>query len=335
MSRTYDIAVCDSTSLGGETLIRLLEEKRFPIGRFYPLSDLADSGSSVKFFGEDLDVTTESAFECTDVDLVFIPCASTVKESFLQQAMAAECMVIDGSKGAAAVPGSLVVLSAKDEELLDHAFVKKRVVIPSSPAAIALSVLHTINDIVAIERIDITAFQSVASGGNAGIDELRKQTIDLLNGKPVQSNIFPDRIAYNLIPQLGSIDDRGITHEEVMIETEICSGLNITGLDIRSTSVVAPVFYGECLSVTLDTEYAVAISALIDALSDTVRVNIFQGSEYPTLEHAVGADKVMIGRLRAIPGRENAISFWLVADGDRQGALSMISVAERLIRYFL
>ena len=125
MSRTYDIAICDSTSLAGETLIRLLEEKDFPVGSFYPLSDGADSGSSVEFRGEEMDVTTESGFECTDVDLLFVPCGSSVKEMVLQQAMAAGCMVIDGSKGAAAMYGSLVALAGGDVDVLDHAVMQK------------------------------------------------------------------------------------------------------------------------------------------------------------------------------------------------------------------
>ena len=198
-----------------------------------------------------------------------------------------------------------------------------------------LTALRAINEVATIERIDITAFQSASSAGNAGIDELRKQTVDLLNGKPVEGNVFPGRIAYNLIPQAGNIDEFGMTADEVMIETEICSGLNVSGLDIRSTSVVAPVFYGDCLSVTLDTEHAVDGDSIIGALNNTGLIDVFQGNEYPTVEQAAGADEVMIGRVRTIPGRDNALSFWLAADGGRQGALSMVSVAEALIRDFL
>lgn len=335
MSKTYDIAICDATSLTGETLIRLLEDKKFPIGHFYPLSDIANKGAFVEFRGEEIDITTESGFECIDVDLLFVPCGSSVKETVLQQAVAAGCMVIDGSKGAAAIYGSLVASPCYDESLMDHASMQKRIIIPSSPAAVLLTTLSVINEIYAIDRINITAFQPASTAGHPGVDELRKQTVDLLNGKPVESTVFPDRIAYNLIPQKGNLDALGMTDEEVMIETEICTALNISGVDIRSTSIITPVFYGDCLSVTLDVEHRVDLDTIADALNNTQKIKIFQGSEYPTVANAAGSDEIMVGRLRSVPGKDTALSFWLVADGCRQSALAMISAAEILISTFL
>ncbi|WP_263079781.1 Asd/ArgC dimerization domain-containing protein [Endozoicomonas sp. Mp262] len=335
MSRTYDIALCDTTSLAAKTLISLLEDKSFPIGTLYPLSDSADSGSTIDFHGEELDVLTESGFEFADADLAFIPAGSSINDQVIQQAIESGCMIIDGSRGAAEHYGAVLAMADMDRDSLEAAVMQKRVVIPSSPAALILPALKTISEIAAIERVDITACLAVSRAGDSGINELRKQTIELLNGKPVNAEAFTRRTAYNLIPEVGTIEASGQSSEECILDAEIRAGMEVDDLDIRSTCMIAPVFFGDSVTVSLDLDIPVDLDVIHDALGENNAINLFESTDYPTVEQAAGSDHIMLGRLRRQPGSDGALSFWVAADATRQGALQALLVAETLIKDFL
>ncbi len=335
MSKTYDIALCDATSMAAEALIKLLEEKNFPLGIVYPLSDLADSGSVIEFREEELDVLTESGFEFTDVDLVFVPAGSQVDDAIVPRAIEAGCMVIDGSRDAAEQYNSVMFMPGFDETELETALMQKRIVIPSSPAAMLLPVLSPIHAQWGVDRVDITACQAVSTMGNPGVDELRKQTVQLLNGKPADNKIFPRRIAYNLIPEVGTIDGLGISSTEHLIEAELRLGLDVDDIDARSTCVTVPVFFGDSIAVSLDTERPVDLETLETTLASVDLICWFDAGDYPTVEQAAGSDQIMLGRVRKLPGREYSLNFWITADLVRLGALSTVTAAEILIKDFL
>lgn len=335
MNKPCDIAICDAGSLAGETLIRLFEEAILPAGNVYLLSDTAEKGATIELSGEEVDVLPAATFEFMDVDLVLIPVGGAISESVIRQALAANCMVIDGSLGAAGHSGAVVALPGLNEEALDVAVAQKRLVVPASPAAMALTALQAINDVSLINRVDMTACQSVSRQGNAGIDALRKQTVGLLNGKPVDHGIFPHRIAYNLIPQVGALTSEGISAEELMVETEIWAGLNDSGIDVRATCITVPVFYGDNLAVTVDLDGPVDITAVRSALDAVDRIDLYEGNDYPTVEQSASSDQILLGRLRAIPGNKESLSFWVSGDACRQGAIAIMAMAQRLIGDFL
>ncbi len=335
MNKHYDIAICDACSLAGDALIRLFEKTALPAGNVYFLSDTAEKGATVELSGKEVDVLQAATFEFMDVDLVLIPVGAAISEWVIEQALAANCMVIDGSPGAAGHSGAVVALPGLNEEALDIAVVQKRLVVPASPAAMVLTTLQAINGVNMINRVDITACQSVSRHGNAGIDALRKQTIELLNGKPVDYGIFPQRIAYNLIPQVGALTPEGISAEELMVETEVWAGLNDGGIDVRATCIAAPVFYGDNLTVTLDLDSPVDIIAVRSALDAVNGIALYEGNEYPTVEQSVGNDNILLGRLRTLPGKEESLGFWVSGDSSYQGAIAVTTLAQRLIADFL
>lgn len=335
MSRTYDIALCDATSLAGQTLIGLLQDEGFPVGVLYPLSDTAEKGATVAFHGEELDVLIASGFEFADADLLFIPAGGHGDEQQIQQAIESGCMIIDGRRGAAEQYGSVLAMDAMTPERLEAAFNQRRVVIPATPAALLLPVLQALSTVAAIERVDVTACQSVSREGDGGIMELRKQTIALLNGLPAEAGAFARRTAYNLVPQVGTMEPSGHSSEECILDAELRQGLCRDDLDIRSTCLVAPVFFGDSLAVSLDFDRAVNLDEVRQVLSSTALITLSMDGDYPTVEQAAGADGIMVGRLRTQPANTAALSFWLAADAVRQGALLAVQVAQALIKDFL
>lgn len=331
MTNTYDIAVSHATSLAGETLIKLLEERQFPAIKLYPLDASADSDTTVEYMGEELDLVAADNVNLARVDFLFIPAGSPRDQAMMMKAIEAGCTVIDGSVGAATSDSILPVLPGINDYQLEEARMNRYVAFPASPAATLLPVLHAIQTRYGINRLTVTACLAVANAGNEGVTELRNQTIQLLNGKPVEQNTWPHRVAYNLLPQVGDIDEQGVTKVEQQIKQETNALLH-NELDMRITCMIAPVFYGDSLVVDLDTDEPMDIYEISGLLGEEENVDVAMGQEYPTAEEAAGSDQVKLGRLRQSSVYGTDLSFWVTADGVRRGALIAVELAELLIK---
>ncbi|OED41273.1 hypothetical protein ACH42_14475 [Endozoicomonas sp. (ex Bugula neritina AB1)] len=329
MTRTYEVAISDAASLAGETLIRQLEERQFPATKLYPLG--ADDTVSMNYLGEELDLVDASTVDFSDIDLLFIPAGTVRDPDMMAQAVDSGCLVVDASKGAASMGHSMPVMPGINDYQLEEARLSRYVVVPSSPAALLLSVLKQIQNRYGLTRINLTACLSVANSGNEGVNELRGQTVQLLNGKPVETETYPHRIAYNLLPQVGPIDEQGVAECEGHLRTEISTLLS-NDIDVRVTCVIAPVFFGDSLSVDLDSDQPMDLQDVADSLSELSAHELSESGAYPTAEEVAGCDTIQLGRLRQSSVYGTDLSFWLVADGVKRGAIAAVEVAELLIK---
>ena len=331
MTRTYDIAVSDADSLAGETLIKLLDERQFPAVKLTPLG--SDTSATVEYMGEELELVHASSVNYADIDMLFIPAGAIRDPDMMAQAVEAGCMVIDASRGAAAMGHSIPVLPGMNDYQLEEASLNRYVSVPSSPAILILPVLQQLHNRYGLTRINLTACLSVAYSGNEGVDELRAQTIQLLNGKPVETKAYPHRIAYNLLPQSGVIDEQGVAETEQYLRTEIMSLLS-SEMDVRVTCVTVPVFFGDSLAVDLDSDQPMDLQDVVNSLSELQTHELSESGAYPTAEEAAGNDVIQLGRIRQSSLYGTDLSFWLVADGVKRGAMAVVDVAELLIKDF-
>ncbi len=329
MTRTYDIAVSDAGSLAGDTLIRLLEERQFPAIKLYPLG--SDDSVTVEYLGEELELIKSNSVDFVDIDILFIPAGTSRDPDMMAQAVDAGCMVIDASAGAAAQGHSMPVLVGMNDYLLEEAKLNRYAVVPSGPAILLLPVLQQLHNRFGLTRLNLTVCLSVSHAGNDGVDALRTQTVQLLNGKPVETKTYPHRVAYNLLPQVGTIDEQGESESENHLRAELSSMLNHE-IDVRVTCVKAPVFFGDSLVVDLDSEQPMNIQEVADLLSEMPAHELSASGSYPTAEEAAGSDEIRIGRLRQTSVYGTDLSFWLVADGVKRGAVEVVDVAELLIK---
>ena len=332
MNRTFDVAVFDAGNLSGETLVRLLDERVFPVGSLYPLAGNPGPDSTVEFRGEELELVNISGFNFADTDLLFLPAGSEPERSWVDAAVESGCMVIDASRNPGA--GS-VILPAVNPELVQDAFEKKYAVVPSSPAALMLPVLKPLQDAVGIDIVSVTACQAVSGSGSEGITELRGQTLSLLSGKPVSSEFYSQRVAFNMLPEVGNIQEDGFSSEETAIIQELMAVLDTDDIRVNPTCVRVPVFYGDSLAVHLEMDRPLNVADARELLSGVDGLVLAAAGEIPTVETLADNDDMVIGRIRQNPACPEQLSLWLVADAVKRGSISSLELAEILLKDFL
>jgi aspartate-semialdehyde dehydrogenase len=203
-----------------------------------------------------------------------------------------------------------------------------------------LVALKPIYDAVGIERINVATYQAVSGTGKEAIEELANQTASLLNGRPVETKVYPRQIAFNVIPHIDSFQDNGYTKEEMKMVWETRKIMGDERIQVNPTCVRVPVFYGHSEAIHIETRDKITAEQarkLLEAAPGIVVLDERQPGGYPTpVGDASGKDPVFVGRIREDISHPRGLNLWVVADNVRKGAaLNSIQIAETLIRDFL
>jgi len=197
---------------------------------------------------------------------------------------------------------------------------------------VALKPLH---DAVPIRRIVVSTYQAVSGAGAKAIEELARQTRELLNAKTPEVNVLPARIAFNVIPHIDVFLEDGYTKEErkMIEETKKIMEADIS---VTATTVRVPVFYGHSESVNVTFDGPMDADRARELLAEAEGVCVVDdpaGEDYPMPMEAAGTDPVWVGRIRNDHSFPNSLHLWVVADNVRKGAaLNAVQIAEILIR---
>jgi aspartate-semialdehyde dehydrogenase len=337
MIEPLNVAVVGATTLVGETLIQLLEERQFPVAELFLLTDDEESTGRIEFKGKHLRVGSLEKFDFSQVQLAFFCAGPDVSGRYVDRAIEAGCKVIDQSsrfRHESDVP--LVVPEVNGETTVGAALI-------ASPgcAAIALSAaLKPLHDAVGIKRVDVTTLQAVSGRGKKGIEELATQTVALLNMRGVEPGLFPRQIAFNVIPEIEAYEPNGYTLEEMKVTWELRRLLGEGGLAVHVTAVRVPVFYGHSASVRIETKSPLSVEAARQLLSKAPGVKLQEGEvsgDTPTpVTEGAGNDEIWVGRLRQDHDDPNGLALWVVTDNIRKGgALNALQIAERMTKYHL
>ena len=183
MSKTYNIAVLGATGAVGETMLSILEQRNFPVGSVYPLASARSIGRTVEFQGESLDVLDINGFDWTQAQIGLFSAGASVSAHWAPIAAAASCVVIDNTSQFRYQDDIPLVVPEVNPQAI--ALYKNHGIIanPNCSTIQMLVALKPIHDAVGIERINVCTYQAVSGTGKKAIDELEKQTADLLNGK--------------------------------------------------------------------------------------------------------------------------------------------------------
>ncbi len=336
MSQTFDIAIIGATGTVGETLVQVLEEREFPIGNLHLLASIESAGASVPFRGKNVRVREVEQFDFKQVQIVFFAAAEQVTHSFVARAREAGCNLIDLSGALPAAEAPLLVPEANADVL---AQLKAPFQINSpSPCAIALAVaLAPLREVLNIQRITATACLAVSSVGREGVSELARQTAELLNVRPLEPRFFDRQVAFNVLAQVGKPDATGFSRVEKRLVEEVKAVLATPHLKVSATCVLAPVFFGDSLSVSLQCAGAVDLGAVNAALEAAESVELVEEGDYPTVVgDAVGQDVIYVGRVRVGFDDLCELNLWIASDNVRKGAaLNAVQIAELLIKHYL
>lgn len=338
MSQKFNVAVLGATGLVGRQIIETLEERKFPIDTLYLLASERSAGEDIKFAGEDIEVIDVETFDFANAHIALFSAGGSVSEKYAPIAAEAGCVVIDNTshfRNDYDVP--LVIPEVNPEALSD--FRNRNIIANPNCSTIQMLVaLKPIYDAYGIERINVSTYQSVSGGGKKAVDELAKQTANLMNARPLENDVFPKQIAFNVIPQIDSFEDNGYTREEMKMVWETQKILGDGSVMVNPTAVRVPVFYGHAEAIHLETRMPVDVEHVKQLLNDAPGVEYIEDEQdYPTpVSDASGNDTVYVGRVRQDISHPHGLNLWVVSDNTRKGAATnSVQIAELLIEQYL
>lgn len=338
MSQKFNVAVLGATGLVGRQIIETLEERKFPIDTLYLLASERSAGEDIKFAGEDIEVIDVETFDFANAHIALFSAGGSVSEKYAPIAAEAGCVVIDNTSHFRYdydVP--LVVPEVNPEALSD--FRNRNIIANPNCSTIQMMVaLKPIYDAYGIDRINVTTYQSVSGGGKKAVDELAKQTANLMNARPLENDVFPKQIAFNVIPQIDSFEDNGYTREEMKMVWETQKIFGNSSVMVNPTAVRVPVFYGHAEAIHLETRMPVDVEHVKQLLNDAPGVEYIEDEQdYPTpVTDASGNDAVYVGRVRQDISHPHGLNLWVVSDNTRKGAATnSVQIAELLIEQYL
>ena len=340
MAAKYKVCVVGPKSLLGETLLEILEARAFPVDELMLVYQGEQVCESVNYCGEDYPVQDIDGFDFSLCHFAFFCVDQALAEAYVPQAAEAGAVVIDDSAAFRHDPD--VPLVVPEVNAIDLAGYESRRIIanPNSCVIIMALALKPIYDAAGLSRVNAVTIQSVSGAGRAAVAELAQQSIGLFNHKPMESEVFPKQIAFNLLPQIGALDQAGVAGEEAKIMQELKRVLQKDDIGVNVTSVRAPIFYGHSIALHIETERKLSQEAARAVLENASGIVLYEEDDaggYPTpMVEAAANDPVFIGRVREDVSHPHGLNFWAVADNMRKGgALNMIQIAEILIEKYL
>ena len=335
----YNIAVVGATGVVGQEMIRILEERKFPVDKIKLLASERSAGQYLEFNGkqEKVYLLSEETFEGIDIGL-FSPGAS-VSAVYAPKAGKAGCVVIDNTSQFRMEPDVPLIVPEVNPKAIGE-YKKRNIIANPNCSTIQMVVaLKPIHDAVKIKRIVVSTYQAVSGAGKEAMDELSDQALAIYGQKEIKKKVFPYQIAFNCIPQIDVFLDNGYTKEEMKMVNETRKIMGDNSIKITATTVRVPVFNSHSEAVNIETEKKITAKEIKELLSKAPGVKVLDDTkklEYPMPIDASERDDVFVGRIREDESMPNGINMWIVADNLRKGAaLNAVQIAEILIREYL
>ncbi len=330
-----NIAVVGATGAVGGEMIKILEERKFPVGKIRLLASKRSSGETLEFKGRATKVEVLTTDSFNGIDIALFSAGAARSREFAYAAVEAGAVVIDNSSAFRMeddVP--LVVPEVNPHSAQNHNGI---IANPNCSTIQMVVALHPLNVKAKIRRIVVATYQAVSGAGRRAVEELSSQVTNLLALKSVEAEVFPHRIAFNCIPHIDDFLDNGYTKEEMKMVNETRKIMGEPDLLISPTAVRVPVFYGhgESINVEFDAPMSPEYARDILAISPGVAV-VDDPSEnsYPLAADCAGRDEVFVGRIRKDDSLKHGLNMWVVSDNIRKGgALNAVQIAELLLKH--
>ncbi len=340
MTKTYDVAVVGATGAVGEAMLTILAERSFPVGNIYALASERSAGKRVSFGDKMIKVENLAEFDFAKVQVGLFSAGGSISTEYAPKAAQAGCIVIDNTSEFRYDDDIPLVVPEVNAHAITRHTNRGIIANPNCSTIQMLVALKPIYDAVGITRINVATYQAVSGSGKEAIEELASQTASLLNGKPVNTNVYPKQIAFNALPQIDVFLDNGYTKEEMKMVWETKKIFEDENIVVNPTCVRIPVFYGHSEAVHIETGQRIDAAAARVLLKRAPGVEVLDDrcdGGYPTaITESAGSDPVFVGRLRDDISHENGLNMWVVADNVRKGAaLNSVQIAESLIKHYI
>jgi aspartate-semialdehyde dehydrogenase len=332
------VGVVGASGLVGRDILDLLDERQLVVGRLALFGSVRTAGSEVDLGDRHEKIALLGAGSFADLDVVFFTAGPTLAGEFAPQASAAGAVVIDTSSRFRLDPEVPLIVPEINTAAIGE-YRERGILATPSPVATALAVvLAPLAARAGLRRVVVATYQGVSGAGRRALVGLSHETIDLLNARGPRRTRFARRIAFNCIPQVGSIGPAGGTSHELQVIGETRKVLGLPELAMAVTAVRVPIFYGHGLALNVETEEPLDAVAAADLLRAAPGVFLHETEDdpYPTPSEIAGSESAHVGRLRDDPSTANGLNLWVALDNVRKGAaLNAVQVAEILVREYL
>lgn len=330
------VSVIGATGMTGRELLRILEERSFPISHIKLFSSKNSAGEKMEFRGEDIVVEELVSPEQITTQIAFFAAGGAVSRAFVDQVAERGTICIDKSSALRMREDVALLVADVNDDILKHQ-PPKIIASPNCVATPLTQVLAPIHRLAPLESVVISTYQAVSGAGKHGTDELETQVRDLFNLRDPKINVFGQRIAFNVLPFIpgkGTINEQGKTEEEWKVIEECQKILGLPHLKMEATCVRVPVFNGHSMAVSIATTKEIKINDVVEVLAKTPGIIVVDDpikAKYPTALDASGEDMTLVGRIRPNTAAQYGLSLWIVSDNLRTGAaLNAVRIAEKL-----
>jgi aspartate-semialdehyde dehydrogenase len=332
MSRQYRVAIVGATGAVGIEMLHVMERRNFPATSIKLLASARSAGKTFKFRRQELAVQPLGVNSFEDMDLAFFSAGAAISLEYAPIATQSGAIVIDNSSAHRMqdeVP--LVIPEINGGDIAAHRGI---IANPNCTTAITLMALFPLHRKFRVKRIFASSYQAVSGAGALAMEELKQQSKAMISGKPIEREVFPHQIAFNVIPQVDSFLDSGYTREELKLQNEARRIMHLRSFKASVTCARVPVFRAHCVAVSAEFQERVTLVEAREAIVG------FRGIElrddptdnvYPMPLDYAGEDVCAVGRLRIDSALDNGLSFWVCGDQLLKGAaLNAVQIAELL-----
>lgn len=336
-TQQYTVAVVGATGAVGEQIIKMLEDRNFPVKELKLLSSVRSAGSKLKFRGQDVTVQEATPDSFKGVEIALFSAGGDVSKSLIPHAVAHGTVCIDNTNAYRMDPETpLVVPEVNAEQIAKH---KGVIANPNCSTIQMVTALKPLQDRYGIKKIIVSTYQAVSGAGARAVEETLRQTKEVLNGGEANPDILPvgslpvkHQIAFNAIPQIDKFQENGFTLEEMKMIHETKKIMSDPSIEVTATCVRIPVLYGhsESVYVELKNEYDLdEVRTLLADAPGVVLEDIPEEQVYPLASAAAGRTEVFVGRVRRDLNEPKALNMWIVSDNLLKGAAwNTVQIAE-------
>jgi aspartate-semialdehyde dehydrogenase len=334
----FTVAVLGATGLVGETMIKVLEEREFPVAELFPLASNRSIGKRVQFHGKHIPVLDVATFDFARARIGLFSAGGEVSREYAPKAAAAGCIVIDNTSEFRYDDDIPLVVPEVNPQAIAAYKTRNIIANPNCSTIQMVVALKPIYDAVGITRINVSTYQSVSGAGKEAIDELAAQSTALMSGtEPPKPKVIAKRIAFNVVPQIDKFMDNGYTKEEMKMFWETQKIFGDKSIAVNATAVRVPVFFGHSEAVNIETRQKITAEAARQLLRRAPGIEVLDERKpggYPTAAiEAANRDTVYVGRIREDISHERGLNLWIVSDNIRKGAATnSVQIAEILVR---
>ena len=332
--KLYTVAVLGATGAVGQEMIKILQERNFPVGKLIPLASKRSAGKTLQFRGEEVTIQEACNEAFAGVDIVLGAAENDIAKKFAPAIVAAGAVFVDNSSAFRMDPEVPLVIPEVNPE--DVAWHKGIISNPNCSTIITLTAVNALNKLSPIRTMTASTYQAVSGAGAGGPIELMNEVEALRNGETYEPKVFSHQIAYNLIPQIGGESLAGYTSEEMKMQNEGRKIMHLPQLKVSCTCVRVPVVRSHSISVSVHFDIPVSAQQVRDVIATAPGcklVDDLSKKMYPMPLDTSDQDIVFVGRIRPDLTDECGICLWCCGDQVRKGAATnAIQIAELLVK---